>query len=132
LTHDPFPGLLLQPSTLHPYLYALNNPLLFTDPSGYFICYQLASNQERCLVAVIGGVSLAVPLLAVNVALVVAAVKIALLTPPVSVLGELALLPAEGLTFEADMLVVQLISQGASRKCSEIKLNALPPYEFGP
>jgi RHS repeat-associated protein len=34
LSHDPFPGLYNQPSTLNPYVYALNNPLLYTDPSG--------------------------------------------------------------------------------------------------
>jgi uncharacterized protein RhaS with RHS repeats len=36
LTRDPFPGVLGLPGTQHPYAYALNNPLLFTDPSGYF------------------------------------------------------------------------------------------------
>ncbi len=33
-THDLFPGIAVAPSTLHPYLYTLNNPLLYTDPSG--------------------------------------------------------------------------------------------------
>ncbi|MFV2045152.1 MAG: RHS repeat-associated core domain-containing protein, partial [Anaerolineales bacterium] len=33
-TRDPFPGLLALPPTLHPYLYALNNPLQYSDPSG--------------------------------------------------------------------------------------------------
>jgi RHS repeat-associated protein len=37
LTKDPFPGTLTQPTSLTPYTYALNNPVLYTDPSGQFI-----------------------------------------------------------------------------------------------
>jgi RHS repeat-associated protein len=48
LTRDPFPGLVMLPSTQHPYVYALNNPVLYTDPSGEFIVPLL-------LAAAIGG-----------------------------------------------------------------------------
>jgi RHS repeat-associated protein len=48
LTRDPFPGLAVLPSTQHPYVYALNNPVLYTDPSGEFIVPLL-------LAAAIGG-----------------------------------------------------------------------------
>jgi RHS repeat-associated protein len=34
LTRDPFAGFLVQPATLNPYLYVLNNPVFMTDPSG--------------------------------------------------------------------------------------------------
>jgi RHS repeat-associated protein len=34
LQRDPFPGIAALPSTLHPYQYALNNPRMYTDPSG--------------------------------------------------------------------------------------------------
>lgn len=34
ITKDPFPGVLSLPSTLHPYQYALNNPVNLLDPSG--------------------------------------------------------------------------------------------------
>jgi RHS repeat-associated protein len=34
---DPFPGILTQPASLQPYLYALNNPVLYSDPSGQFV-----------------------------------------------------------------------------------------------
>ncbi len=34
LTKDPFPGMLTQPASLTPYVYALNSPVLYSDPSG--------------------------------------------------------------------------------------------------
>jgi len=34
ITRDPFPGLLALPPTLNPYIYALNSPLRYSDPSG--------------------------------------------------------------------------------------------------
>ncbi len=34
MSKDPFSGLLGSPGSLHAYAYALNNPILFTDPSG--------------------------------------------------------------------------------------------------
>jgi len=37
LTTDPFPGFASLPSTLHPYQYALNNPINLTDPSGRIV-----------------------------------------------------------------------------------------------
>jgi RHS repeat-associated protein len=36
-TRDPFPGLAVFPRTQHPYVYALNNPINLTDPSGEFV-----------------------------------------------------------------------------------------------
>lgn len=36
-TKDPFPGIMTQPASLTPYTYALNNPVLYSDPSGKFI-----------------------------------------------------------------------------------------------
>jgi len=37
LTRDPFPGLATLPTTQHPYTYALNNPVLYVDPTGEFL-----------------------------------------------------------------------------------------------
>ncbi|WP_083522196.1 RHS repeat-associated core domain-containing protein [Longilinea arvoryzae] len=37
ISEDPFPGLLTQPASLTPYVYALNNPVLYTDPSGEIV-----------------------------------------------------------------------------------------------
>ena len=37
LSKDPFLGLVSVPATLHPYLYSLNNPVNYTDPSGEYI-----------------------------------------------------------------------------------------------
>jgi RHS repeat-associated protein len=34
ITRDPFPGVLTNPSTLNAYPYAVNNPILMSDPSG--------------------------------------------------------------------------------------------------
>jgi RHS repeat-associated protein len=34
---DPFAGLVTHPATLHDYMYALNNPVNFTDPTGQFV-----------------------------------------------------------------------------------------------
>ncbi len=36
LTHDPYPGRLNEPVTLHRYLYGNANPVMYTDPSGKF------------------------------------------------------------------------------------------------
>jgi RHS repeat-associated protein len=36
-TRDPFPGFADVPQTLHPYVYALNNPVNLTDPSGEYV-----------------------------------------------------------------------------------------------
>ncbi|MBN1875096.1 MAG: RHS repeat-associated core domain-containing protein [Anaerolineae bacterium] len=40
---DPFPGVLSLPGTQQPYSYGLNNPLIYTDPSGEFVGAALAS-----------------------------------------------------------------------------------------
>ncbi len=37
LTRDPFPGFAFDPIGQHPYVYARNNPALYTNPSGYGI-----------------------------------------------------------------------------------------------
>ena len=37
LTRDPFAGIPTIPATLNPYVYALNNPVMYTDPSGEVI-----------------------------------------------------------------------------------------------
>ena len=37
ISKDPFPGLLTQPASLTPYVYALNSPVLYSDPSGEFV-----------------------------------------------------------------------------------------------
>jgi len=50
MSRDPFPGIMGLPATLHPYLYALNNPVLYTDPSGEFAFIPLI------IAAVAGGV----------------------------------------------------------------------------
>lgn len=42
LSVDPFPGLASVPATLHPYQYALNNPVLYVDPSGEIAPWLLA------------------------------------------------------------------------------------------
>jgi len=50
MSRDPFPGMMGMPATLHPYVYALNNPVLYTDPSGEFAFIPLI------IAAIAGGV----------------------------------------------------------------------------
>ena len=85
-----------------------------------------------CLTAVTTGIIMAVPLAGWNITLGYVAVKIAFLPPPASIIGEVVLLTIEAVTFEADMLIAQLIAQGAQRECSQIRLRFWPPYDFGP
>jgi RHS repeat-associated protein len=48
-TRDPFPGFVVLPQTLHPYVYVNNNPVNLTDPSGKFAFLPLL------VVAILGG-----------------------------------------------------------------------------
>jgi RHS repeat-associated protein len=58
---DPFPGLLSLPGTQHPYAYALNNPLRYTDPSGEVVIETVvgAAVAGAAIGAAAGGVSYA-------------------------------------------------------------------------
>ena len=38
LTRDTYPGTPLQPASLNIYSYGLNNPVLYNDPSGHYVC----------------------------------------------------------------------------------------------
>jgi RHS repeat-associated protein len=49
ISKDPFPGILEEPSSLNPYNYAYNNPILYLDPNGQFAFIPLM------LVAAAGG-----------------------------------------------------------------------------
>jgi RHS repeat-associated protein len=54
-TRDPFPGLSALPQTQHPYVYATNNPINLTDPSGKIIPL-LIPVGAAAVGAIIGGV----------------------------------------------------------------------------
>jgi RHS repeat-associated protein len=55
LTKDPFPGLASLPSTQHPYAYALDNPLRYTDPSGKVIPILLGYALAGLAGGILGG-----------------------------------------------------------------------------
>src|SRR5262249_8135235 len=54
LTPDPVSGQLTNPNSLHPYLYAYNNPLKFRDPFGTFAPSDIADTVEGA-VGYVGG-----------------------------------------------------------------------------
>ena len=51
-SRDPFPGFQSLPGTQHPYAYGLNNPVLFTDPSGEIVPLVIAA---AALMGIAGG-----------------------------------------------------------------------------
>jgi len=53
ITQDEWPGEAQRPGTLHPYLYGLNNPIRYTDPSG--LCVSGAVVDTILCAALIGG-----------------------------------------------------------------------------
>ena len=55
ITTDPFPGIYNQPATLHPYLYGVNNPVRYTDPSGHCI-FGIDTLVCIAIAGVLGGV----------------------------------------------------------------------------
>ena len=85
-----------------------------------------------CPGAIATGVIVAIPLAGWNMALGYTAVQVAAVPMPASLIGESTLLPIEAATFEADMLIAQLIAQGAQREYPQIGLELWPPYNFGP
>lgn len=60
LTKDPFPGLPTVPASLHPYVYAYNNSLRYTDPSGEIAPLLLAMGVGATIGGVGSGVGYAV------------------------------------------------------------------------
>ena len=56
LTKDPFPGFASLPATLNPYLYVLNNPVNWVDPSGEIIPLLLALGIGALVGGVGGGI----------------------------------------------------------------------------
>ncbi len=54
ITRDPVMGQYTQPQTLNPYAYGLNNPILYTDPSGR--CIFTGVDTVACLIALAIGI----------------------------------------------------------------------------
>jgi len=44
ITRDPIKGSIMNPQTLNPYVYCLNNPMKYVDPDGQLFC---VSEEER-------------------------------------------------------------------------------------
>jgi RHS repeat-associated protein len=55
LTRDPLLGVPSVPASLNPYVYALNNPVLYTDPSGEFIVPLLLAVGAGAAIGGVGG-----------------------------------------------------------------------------
>jgi RHS repeat-associated protein len=72
---DPFPGVPLDPMTLHPYAYAHNDPVNFSDPTGQFsllefsVTYGIATALTGIAVTIAGETKAGLTLTAVGVAI---------------------------------------------------------------
>ncbi len=55
-SRDPVKGKYQEPQTLHAYLYCINNPVIYTDPSGEFFAYSIGLQMRKMSAVVAVGV----------------------------------------------------------------------------
>ena len=121
MTSDRWQGTLWTPCTLNRFSYVQNNPVTLSDPSGLHVPYPSGSCPVASLLGALGIIVLA------PADILVAAANV-LVAP--SVVGEVAVLPADVGLIYANGYLISIAQKGANTPCDQIKLEH-PENPFG-
>jgi RHS repeat-associated protein len=130
LTKDPVRGLISLPITQNNYIYALNNPILLTDPTGRFCSAEGGNKSEICPGAVAGGALLIIALAPIDFALVIANVEMVSIPIIGPIVEALILVPVDLIVIDLHFVAASIMVQGSYKPCDSIEVELLPPWGF--